>query len=386
MAKKSPSLDIPLRDELQRLASFEPHGLPVVSLYLNLAPDQHGRDSHAAFCKKVFAERLRGFPANSAERASFERDVERINAYLDSELNRASNGLAIFASSGTGEFFEAVQLEAPLPEHWLFVGAVPHIYPLVRLVDQYPRYAAVLLDTNRARILVFALGTIEKQHQVEGVKTRRTSMGGSSQARYQRHVENFHLHHVKEVVDILDRVVRAENIQQIVVAGDEVAVPLLREQLPAHLSDKIVDVMKLDRQAADSDLVDATLEALRQKDSETDREQVAEVIDAWQAGGLGVVGPEATLRALQMGQVDELLITASPVVLKPVQRLPDDAAPVPVATDTSAPGDPGVEQLHLSDELVTRAQQTGARVRIVEDATLLEAHGGVAALLRFRIA
>jgi peptide subunit release factor 1 (eRF1) len=162
-------------------------------------------------------------------------------------------------------------------------------------------------------------------------------------------------------------------------------VPLLYEHLPAHLSDKIVDVMKLDRQAADSDLVDATLEALRQKDSETDREQVAEVIDAWQAGGLGVVGPDATLRALQMGQVDELLITASPVVLKPVQRLPDDAAPAPVATDTSAPGDPDVEQLHLSDELVTRAHQTGARVRIVEDATLLEAHGGVAAFLRFRI-
>ena len=74
----------------------------------------------------------------------------------------------------------------------------------------------------------------------------------------------------------------------------------------------------------------------------------------------------------------------------PIETDEDDdaacAAPVPVATDTSAPGDPGVEQLHLSDELVTRAQQTGARVRIVEDATLLEAHGGVAALLRFRIA
>jgi peptide subunit release factor 1 (eRF1) len=183
----------------------------------------------------------------------------------------------------------------------------------------------------------------------------------------------------------LDRVVRADNIQQIIVAGDDVAVPLLSAQLPSHLSDKIVDVMKVDRQAADSDLVEATLEALRQKDVETDRERVAEAIDAWQAGGLGVVGPEATLRALQLGQVDELLIAASPMVLKHVQRLPEDAAPAPAATDTSAPRNPDVEQLHLSDELVTRAQQTGARVRIVEDAARLEEHGGVAALLRFRI-
>jgi peptide chain release factor subunit 1 len=385
MAKTSSYLDIPLRDELQRLAQFQPQGLPVVSLYLNLRPDQHGRDSFAQFYRKAFAERLKAFPEHSAERASFERDIERINGYLENELTPDSNGLAIFACSGAGEFFEAVQLDAPVGEHWLFVGAVPHIYPLVRLVDQYPRYAAVMLDTNRARILVFALGAIEKQAQVEGVKTRRTAMGGWSQARYQRHVDNFHMHHVKEVVETLDRIVTADNIQQIVIAGDEVAVPLLKEHMPAHLADKIVDVMKLDRHAADRDLVATTLEALRQKDSETDRDRVAEVIDAWQAGGLGVVGPEATLRALQMGQVDELLISGNPLVLKPVQRLPDDAAPALVATDTSAAGGPDVERLHLSDELVTRAQQTGARVRIIEDPALLKAHGGVSALLRFRL-
>jgi len=39
----------------------------------------------------------------------------------------------------------------------------------------------------------------------------------------------------------------------------------------------------------------------------------------------------------------------------------------------------------LSDELVTRAQQTGARIRFIEDAALLAGIGGVGALLRFRI-
>ena len=91
------------------------------------------------FARKAFADQLKRLDENSAERASLERDVERINAYLAVELNRATNGLAIFASSGTGEFFEAIQLQAPIGEHWLFIGEVPHIYPLVRLIDQYPR-------------------------------------------------------------------------------------------------------------------------------------------------------------------------------------------------------------------------------------------------------
>jgi len=60
------------------------------------------------------------------------------------------------------------------------------------------------------------------------------------------------------------------------------------------------------------------------------------VLDAWRAEGLGVAGPEATLQALQFGQVDELLVVAAPAILKPVQRLPDDAGAAPSLTESSS--------------------------------------------------
>jgi peptide subunit release factor 1 (eRF1) len=385
MAKTSPALDPLLGKHLEKLAAYEPQHVPVVSLYLNLAPDQHGRERYDLFLRKSFNEQLQAFDPQSAERASLERDVERINQYLADDVNRAANGVAIFASSGAGEFFQAIQLDAPIDDHWLFIGAVPHIYPLVRLVDQYPRYASVLVDTHRARILVFGLGAVVDREQVTGVKTRRTSMGGWSQARYQRRAENFHQQHIKEVVDTLERIVTRDNIQHVIVAGDDTVVSLLRDQMPKALAERIVDVLKIDRHAGEDAIVEATLDALRQKDAETDAERVREVVDAWQAGGLGVVGPEATLRALELGQVDELLITARPQELKPVQTLPDDAAPEPVAVATSATVESADRQLHLSDELVTRAQNTAARVRMIEDPELLKRYGGVAASLRFRV-
>lgn len=384
MANISPGLETPLHQRLEKLAAYEPTSSPVISLYLNLTSDQHGRDNYAAFCRKAFAERARAFKKQSPERASFERDVERINSYLANELNRSADGLAIFASSGAGEFFEAVQLDAPVDDHWLFIGAVPHIYPLTRLIDQYPRYASLLLDTNHAQILVFGLGSVEKREELTGVKTRRSSMGGWSQARYQRHAENFHLHHIKDVVDTLDRIVRSDEIDHIIVSGDQVAIPLLRDALPSHLTDKIVDVVKLERHAGADEIAQVTLEALRQKDAQNDEDRVTQVLDAWRAGGLGVAGPEAALQALEMGQVDELLITGAPRDLKTVQTLPDDAAQQ-LTADTSAPIAPDQRQLRLSDELVARAQRTGARVRVIENAELLRECGGVAAMLRFRI-
>lgn len=382
MAKTTPAARAPLRSHLEALAAFEPRGTPVVSLYLNLAPDQRGRDNYDSFVRKVFAEHLKTFKETSAERSSLERDRERINRYLRDEIDRSANGLALFASGG--EFFHAVQLDAPLPEHWFFLAPVPQLYPLVCLVDQYPRYAAVLLDTHVARILVFGLGAIERREQVESEKTRRTAMGGWSQARYQRHADNMHLHHVKEVVDVLDRVVRQENISQILVAGDEVAVPLLREQLPKHLNEKVVDVMSFQRDAGDDEIVQATLEILRQKDAETDAEAVEALKGAWRGGGLAVVGPEETLRALQIGQVDELLITGTPQKLRPTP-VPRDEQSGDVIVETSSPAGADPERWKVAQQLVARAEQTGARVRIIEDPSLLADVGGVGALLRFKV-
>jgi peptide subunit release factor 1 (eRF1) len=384
MAKTSPALDTPLRAQVEKLAAYEPQDMPVVSLYLNLAPDQHGRDNYDTFVRKAFSERIKGFKETSAERASLERDMERINSYLADEVNRSANGLALFASSGSGEFFEAIQLDVPLDEHWLFVGSVPHLYPLAKLIDQYPRYASVLLDTNRARIFVFGLGSIERREQVTSAKTRRNSMGGWSQARYQRRAENVHQHHVKDVVDALEKIVLQDKIEHIIIAGDEVVVPLLREHMPKHLNEKVLDVLSLERDAGEDEIIGATLEVLRQKDAETDAERVQELMGAWQSGGLGVVGPEATLRALQMGQVDELLIAGVPDSLR-ATKLPDDAAPGQVKAETSAVSTANEKQLKLADELVTRAQQTSARVRFIEDLELLKEFGGVGALLRFRI-
>lgn len=369
---------------MEVLAALEPSPFPVISLYLSLTPNDVGRETWEQFVSKVFNERGRALRIDSPERGSFEKDAERIRQYLDQPRDPACHGLAIFACSGT-ELFEAITLETPFDDHWMFVGSLPHLYPLAKLVDTYTRYAAVLLDTNKARIMVFGMAATERDERIVNDKTRRSSKGGWSQARYQRRADNVHMHHMKEVVDALDKIVREEGINQIVISADDNVLPKLREQMPAHLIEKIVDTVPLQRHDGGETALEASFEAIRMRDAETDAEKVQELLDEWNSGGLGVVGPEATLSAFQLGQVDELIITGSVDTLKPVQKLPDDAA-TEMKADTSAPQGPVDDaRLKLSAELIKRAQQTAARIRFIEDAALLEEVGGVGALLRFRI-
>jgi peptide chain release factor subunit 1 len=363
MQKTTSELETPLREQLDRLAAFDSApDLPVISLYLDMRADGTGRINVDPFLRKALSEQREALTGDA--RASFERDSERIQSYLANDVEKSANGVAIFACHARDGFFEALQLDAPVEQHQLFVGHVPHLYPLAKLNDQFPRYAALLVNTNSARLFVFGLGDTETQQQVVSPKTRRTTMGGWSQARYQRHIENFHLHHMKEVADVLDRVVREESLTKIVVSCDDVTKPMLMDQLPKHLAEKIVDVVSLDMKAPDQQVLAETLDALRQKDAETDAEHVEAAIGAWRASGLGAAGPAGTRAALERGQVEELLITAAPTLLR---------------TGSSE------EAEKLANELVTLGQQTSARIRFIEDPALLAEVGGVAALLRFRL-
>lgn len=389
---------MPLTDQLDRLARMEPVPYPVVSLYLNTQPNEHGRDQFQSFVRQEFRARSATYPAGSADRESLDKDVARISAYLENDVQPSANGIAIFCCSAA-DMFEAFQLNAPIDEHWLYIGDAPHLYPLARVASKYPRYAAVVADTNTARIFVFATGELVNERLIQGIKTRRTHQGGWSQARFQRHIGNFHTQHAKEIVEALERIVQQEGITEIFTAGDEVILPLLREQMPKHLAEKVVDHLAIDSKAPVADVLRATVDAMGRLNERTDREKVEAAISGYRSGGLGVVGPEDTLSALIKGQVDELLIAANVNALEGLSpertaslglnaATADDSTLLDPAVEPAAGGEPAAADPHvvrLADELVTRAKNTGATVTFIEEADLLQPYGGVAALLRFRI-
>ncbi len=365
-----------LAEQIDTLAAFVPTELPVISLYLNTQSDDHGRDHFASFVKKELHTRARTFAPQSAAHASFVSDVNRIEKYLATELQPATNGLALFVCAGAENFFEAVQLNAPLERHEIYVDHQPHLYTLALVNEQFPRYAAVVADTDSARLFVFGLSSTIFEKRVEGAKTSHTQMGGWSQARYQRHMQNIHLHQSKEVLEVLDRVVRQEGIQHIVFAGDQVVIPLLQKQLSPFLAAKVIDVLRLDMRTPEREILEATLAAMRRQDAKDDSEKVAQLIGDYLSGGLAVVGVPDVLAALSKGQVEEVLLSTS---LKQYQG-DEDVQGLPGVESTSST----VEGDDVSETILAQARKTGARFRLIEDATLLAEVGGVGASLRYR--
>jgi len=173
--------------------------------------------------------------------------------------------------------------------------------------------------------------------------------------------------------------VREEDIDHIIVAGDDLILPILRGQLPPSLTAKIVDEMKLDISAPEHEVFQATIKAIQEEDAHTDAESVHATIDEYRAGGLAAIGVHDVLAALSNGQVHTLYLSTA------LERIHPEAESLHPALAPSLAELPAGSGVKVSDEMVTRAYQTGALVRLIEDPALLAHVGGVCAALRYRL-
>lgn len=372
-----------MKNLLQKLAGFEPTGFPFLNFYLDARVNENGQRTFDVFVRNELSEAEKNYAEETSERESFASDAKKILEYIET-IRPTAQGAAIFACAGADDFFQTVELDMPIDENYFFIGDRPHLYPLAHLRDRYPRYAVLLADTNQAQIFVFGRGKTFSHEEIQSTKTNRSEVGGWSQMRYQRHIDNFHKQHAKECIEEMEKLVRDDNINRIILSGNEaVIIPLLRGEMSKEMDEKVIDVLSLPVTTSEDELFEATQEVLQKYNSVSDMEKVEKLLEQNYDGGLGVVGVEKTLEALQNGQVQELLLSANLDVIrynrKKVAKVLEAYAPG--ADEDELPNSD--DSVEVVDELVRQALASADKVTFIEDENLLKNYGGVGALLRY---
>lgn len=236
-------------------------------------------------------------------------------------------------------------------------GPRPSLYQLARLVDEYEPAVVAVADTNTLRLFAVRWGRLseEKGRDEDPVSFQKRATGGFSQARYQRHIEKHRKDFAEEAANAIAALVDAEGARRLVLAGDEVAIPLLRDALPRELLEKLAgDAIRIHIRAGTKEIASEVAAVLAEAEARSSRAIADQLVGEVLADDLGVHGIDASRAALEAGQGDVLVLSAS-----------------------FGPRD-------VRDELVRLALQTGATVEVVEGHEGLESLDGVGVLLRFR--
>ena len=376
-----------LHETITRLAHLPPSPHPVISCFVNTGPDGRGRPTFMTYLRKAFSDRLRSFPERSRAVRHLEADRDRILEYLSGELDPAVQAAAIHASDADG-LWEAHTFRARLDEDRLVVGPVPHLYPLVKLADQSPLYAVCVADSRQARVVVCGLGEVLTEEDFEGPEPiDRTRVAGWAEVRYQARIEDKIHKNAKEIIERLEKIVDRDEVDYVILGGDELILGELRKNLTAGIREKLIEEERIAMEAGSHDILRRTLRVVRDTEARDSRRLADLVIDRFRAGGLAVAGIDPTIEALNLEQVDQLLLADSfngnhggwqCAECRVRGRDPaPDACPFCEA--------PLPESIDLREAMVRRAERTGRRVEIVESHDELETLDGVGATLRYRL-
>jgi len=161
---------------------------------------------------------------------------------------------------------------------------------------------------------------------------------------------------IKEKIAVLERIVRSGGHSHIMLAGNPRIAARVREALPRHLADIVVDTVSASARDRVEDVVEATLSSFVDQEERESQENVDLLRRELLRGGLAVAGVEASRLALCEGRADMLLLTA----------------------------DYTAEQVRVREQLLRLASSTGVQVEVVQQSDFLQELGGVSCLLRYK--
>lgn len=264
-------------------------------------------------------------------------------------------------------------------------GDLPSLVPMIEWRQSSPPHIVVMIDRVGADLVVFeAFGGRDFQVEVEGDDdpVRKVGPGGWSQRRFQQRAENTWEANAKEVAGELSKLVDQVKARLVVVAGDVRAVQLMREALPDQVEALVHEVEgsrspdgSVDAVAAEAVKLVATAVA------EDTAALLAKFREELGQHDRAANGPAEVSAALEAGQVEVLLLHDDPADDRTAWVGPEAHH---LALEAGALKDMGVDsprEVRLVDGFLRAAIGTGAKVRVVPSATVLE--GGVGAVLRW---
>jgi hypothetical protein len=314
---------------------------------------------------------LRSWLAGSphAEREELERCLGILNQQLAAFTgNVGAPGWAAFITADGVR--EASRLPVAMPTQAVWsTGAC--VAPYMRALKELRPVMVVLADSTRADVYRYHLGTLERVESVHAhhVVMEPSHMGDTPRAGFHAGTRGTTGHDEAQrsllegtnrmVADAAERALRLAGPDGWIVTGGIAQVSRqLADKVAPFARDRVLAV-SLDIHASEADLVAAAHRAASTLRDAVDAARIEEIVDRGEATGLGALGPAATRQTLHEARVRDLYITH--------RYLKDHAAEAEAAVRSAIDQAASVEEVSG-----TAAEQ-------------LDAHGGMAARLRYRL-
>jgi peptide subunit release factor 1 (eRF1) len=299
------------REQIRELAEFHDEKSCAVSFYFQPStPRNKAHKEDMILIKDLAREALRSLESQGRKECA-RADMDRI-LHLSGELrSNGTHGKAVFACAAQNIWRE-YDVPASLPRTQLFVDRHFHLKPIAHLLGALPLLGVVLVDRHRARIFDLRLGELtEREDLFHPVPRRGRSDGfaGYDGGHAQRRVEDETRQHFKNVAETLKTLLEKGVFEKWILACQDAHLSLLGPQLHSYVSQALIGRFHADVGHITRDEIRTRAQQIVERwQSDRRRDLVGQAVGQARSNGLGVTGLRRVLRALELGEVQTLLL------------------------------------------------------------------------------
>ncbi|MEX2652711.1 MAG: hypothetical protein WD473_09760 [Acidimicrobiia bacterium] len=301
-----------LQKAMDRLRLIESPSLPILSVYLSLAPERIERRSIGGRLRDLLhpIEKLAASgDLDHDSSMSLRAGVHRVLDMSPAFTGELGHGVAVFVCDGLD-----LEEHLTMPRRiWdcAVAGPQPYLRPLQAVLDEYRRVAAVVLDARGAEIVTFHMGEVLDRQVVEAEELRKSNLSGwygLEERRHRQHAEEARNHMFREVAERLDRLRRHSGVDLVLVGGQEEVTNALLSFLDERVR-SMTDTFVIDLNTLTPALLASRVSEIEEAfERAEETRQVEEAYAAASAGGLAVVGIGPVLGAVNRHAVARLLL------------------------------------------------------------------------------
>ncbi|HWV25495.1 MAG TPA: host attachment protein [Thermomicrobiales bacterium] len=327
-------------------------------------------------------------------RESLEKDRDKITEWLRTKLDPSAQGAFIVANAKHG-VFEATGLALPLKTR-VRLAPTPQLYRLVRMIEDHPTYAVLVVDQANAELSFITRGQrAESVELTSSLYPRHQQTGAFNQRRYQNRANERVEAFARDICDQVARAVRETGVETLVLMGSEVMMTTIERAMGDDLKALIAKRIRTETPVEEHRKIELTLPIAARAELDAEAAVVSDLAERLGEGSGAATGTADTLRALQNGQVDELVMLDTfrepgwadySLHLFGVGDIP---AEHPVGGDIA-----NIHPVDLRHEMIRLALASGSHIDVIHSegidgeartvaATKLDDMGDVGAILRY---
>jgi peptide chain release factor subunit 1 len=303
-----------LNNELvEELLQFRGPDPSVLSVYVSIPADPgeiRGVRAHVESVLQPVSELVASRQLAHAPRESLRADVARIMEELPPRGQELlGRTIAVFACRQVGLYREAI-VARPVRERAV-VDETPYVRPLLAVLDESHRYCTVVVTSEVSWIYEFYMGELEEAGRVGAWGPRKPKPEGwhLSERRDDHRAEELARRHLKDTAAATEEFMQKRDAELLILGGHTEIIPEFVPFLSKPLQQKVAGTFAIDPNTMSPGQVrehaDAIVEAYERGE---ESRLVGEAFERVAAGGLGAVGLEWCLLAVNEHAVELLLV------------------------------------------------------------------------------